>query len=69
MSATVARRKHSRLHYRLNRWAVEAFSVLLALALVIWSVTPLYNMFIIALTSSAACFGRRTRRSKVSASW
>ena len=30
MSATVARRKHSRLHYRLNRWAVEAFSVLLS---------------------------------------
>jgi multiple sugar transport system permease protein len=51
MSATVARRKHSRLHYRLNRWSVEAFSLVLGVALVIWSVTPLYNMFIIALDS------------------
>ncbi len=51
MSATVARRKHSRLHYRLNGWAVEAASVVLAAVLVIWSVTPIYNMIIIALDS------------------
>jgi multiple sugar transport system permease protein len=51
MSATVARRKHSRLHYRMNRWGVEAVSVVLAAMLVIWSVTPIWNMIIIALDS------------------
>jgi multiple sugar transport system permease protein len=51
MSATVAPRRRSRLRYRLNRWTVEAASIVLAVVLVVWSVTPIYNMIVIALDS------------------
>ena len=52
MSATTAgRRIRSPLHYRLQRWAVEAACLTLGFVLVVWSITPLYNMWMIALDS------------------
>jgi multiple sugar transport system permease protein len=53
MSATVADRRtiRSPLFYRLQRYAIEAVCLLLGLILVIWSVTPIYNMWLIALDS------------------
>ena len=53
MSATTDghRRIGSPLHYRLHRYAVEAACVLLGLVLLIWTVTPIYNMWMIALDS------------------
>ena len=50
MSATTSgSRRHTRLHYRLQRYAVEAACLVLGLAIVIWSLTPIYNMWLIAL--------------------
>lgn len=50
MSATViARRPRRRRNYRLRRTLIETGSVLLGVAIVIWSLTPVYNMFLIAL--------------------
>ena len=52
MSATIAvRRRASPLHYRLLRYWVEGMSLLLGFVLLVWSVTPIYNMFMIALDS------------------
>ena len=53
MSATVADQRtiRSPLFYRLQRYAIEAVCLLLGLILVIWSVTPIYNMWLIALDS------------------
>jgi multiple sugar transport system permease protein len=61
MSATtagrhVSHRLHSRLHYRLQRYAVEGACMLLGFALVIWSLTPLYNMWLIALSRHGDIF-------------
>jgi len=55
MSATTAGRRvshrlHSRLHYRVQRYGVEGACMLLGFALVIWSLTPIYNMWLIALS-------------------
>jgi multiple sugar transport system permease protein len=44
-------RPRGRPNYRLRRFALEAVSVVLGLVLVIWSVTPIYNMVLIALDS------------------
>jgi len=51
VSATTrdSRRIRSRLTYRLQNYAVEGACLALGLALVIWSVTPIYNMWLIAL--------------------
>lgn len=50
MSATTSgRRMGSPLHYRLQRWLGEAASLLLAVVLVVWSIVPIYNMWVIAL--------------------
>jgi multiple sugar transport system permease protein len=50
MSSTVGRRRvHSRLHYRLQRYGTEAACLAIGFVLVVWSVTPLYNMWMIAL--------------------
>ena len=50
MSGRVAGgRPHSRLHYRMQRYGVEAACLLLGVVLFIWSVTPIYNMWKIAL--------------------
>ena len=56
MSATVratgaGRRIHSRMHYRLQRYGVEAACLVLGFVLVVWSLTPIYNMWMIALDS------------------
>jgi multiple sugar transport system permease protein len=57
MSATIAgRRLHSKLHYRLQHYAVEGLCMALGLVLVVWSVTPIYNMWMIALDSHEAIF-------------
>jgi multiple sugar transport system permease protein len=57
MSATVSnRRLHSKLHYRLQRYASETMCLLLGFVIVIWSLTPIYNMWMIALDSHDAVF-------------
>ena len=53
MSATViARRPRRRRNYRLRRVWIETGSVLLGAAIVLWSLLPVYNMFMIALDPS-----------------
>jgi multiple sugar transport system permease protein len=50
MSGRVAGgRLHSPLHYRVRRYGMEAACLLLGVVLFIWSVTPVYNMWKIAL--------------------
>lgn len=50
MSAVVAdKRPRGRRHYRLRRMLIEGGSILLGAAIVIWSLIPVYNMFLIAL--------------------
>jgi multiple sugar transport system permease protein len=44
-----ARPMRSRLTYRLQRYAGEAVCLAFAFLLVVWSLTPLYNMWLIAL--------------------
>jgi multiple sugar transport system permease protein len=58
MSATAggSRRIRSKLHYRLQRYGVEAACLLLGFLLFVWSITPLYNMWLIALDSHEAIF-------------
>ncbi len=52
MSATIAgRRRASPLHYRLQRYLVEGVSLLLGFVLIVWTVTPIYNMVLIAFDS------------------
>jgi multiple sugar transport system permease protein len=52
MSATVGvRRVRSPLFYRLQRFGAEAACLTLGFVLVVWSITPLYNMWMIALDS------------------
>jgi multiple sugar transport system permease protein len=52
----VSHRLHSRLHYRLRRYASEAVCMALGFAIVVWSVTPIYNMWMIALNEHSAIF-------------
>ncbi len=57
MSATITgRRIHSRLFYRLQKYAGEAACLALGFVLVVWSITPIYNMWMIALDSHDAIF-------------
>jgi multiple sugar transport system permease protein len=57
MSATTGgSRLHSRLHYRLQRYGVEAACLLLGFLLVVWSLTPIYNMWLIALSRHGDIF-------------
>ncbi len=49
MSVAVASGRPARRRYRLRRVLTEAGSVILGVALLIWSVTPVYNMLLIAL--------------------
>ena len=52
MSATTnVRRIGSPLHYRLQRWGVEAVCLLIGAVLLVWTLAPIYNMFQIALDS------------------
>ena len=47
----------SPLVYRLQRFAVEAMCLALGFVLVVWSLTPIYNMWKIALDSHSGVFG------------
>jgi multiple sugar transport system permease protein len=49
-------RKHTKLHYRLQRYAVEGACMLLGFAIVVWSLTPIYNMWLIALSAHGDIF-------------
>jgi multiple sugar transport system permease protein len=58
MSAAVsAIRRVAPWRYRMRRRLVDAFCVVLGAVLVIWSVTPIYNMAVIAFSSHDDIFG------------
>jgi multiple sugar transport system permease protein len=44
-------RLHSRLHYRLQRYGMETLAIAFGIVLAIWSLLPIYNMWMIALDS------------------
>ncbi len=46
-------------NYRLRWWLVEASSIVLGIVLVIWSVTPIYNMVMVALEKHGDVFTSR----------
>jgi multiple sugar transport system permease protein len=48
-AAPFAGRPRRRPHYRLRRVLVEAGSVVLGAVIVVWSLIPVYNMFLVAL--------------------
>ncbi len=52
----VIRRIRSPWFYRVQRYAVEAISIAFALMIVVWSVIPLYNMWVIALSKHGDIF-------------
>jgi multiple sugar transport system permease protein len=52
----ISNRLHSKLHYRLQRYALEAAGIAFGFVLVIWSVAPIYNMWLIALNDHSAIF-------------
>jgi multiple sugar transport system permease protein len=57
VSATFpGRRMHSRRFYRVQRRFGEAAAMLFGLVLLVWSITPIYNMWMIALDSHDAIF-------------
>src|ERR1700758_3818942 len=49
MSIVPASRRPARRRWRLRRALIEAGSVLLGVVILIWSLTPVYNMLLIAL--------------------
>ena len=51
MSGAILARPRARPHYRLRRFGIEAGSVLFGLVLLIWSLGPIYNMVMVALSS------------------
>ena len=55
-AAAVSNRLHTKLFYRMQHYAVEGACMLLGFVLVVWSLTPIYNMWIIALDSHEAIF-------------
>ncbi|MGD0103267.1 MAG: carbohydrate ABC transporter permease, partial [Rhodopila sp.] len=50
-AARAVPRRRSRNSYRLRRYGVEAITIVLGVLIAIWSVTPIYNMWVIALDS------------------
>ena len=57
MSGSIVKgRKHSKLFYRMQNYANEGVCLLLGIVIVIWSLTPIYNMWTIALDSHDAIF-------------
>jgi multiple sugar transport system permease protein len=52
----VFRPMRSRLSYRLRRYGLEALAMLFGLAIAIWSIAPIYNMWMIALESHDGVF-------------
>jgi multiple sugar transport system permease protein len=51
VSATTAGRRRTPLSYRMGRYASEGACILLGLVILIWSITPIYNMVMISLDS------------------
>ena len=49
MSVALALPQPARRRYRLRRVLTEAGSVMLGIVILIWSLVPVYNMFLIAL--------------------
>ena len=49
MAATFPLRSRHRAHYRLRRIFVEVSSAVLGVIILIWSLMPVYNMFLVAL--------------------
>ena len=50
-AAPLVMRRKPRPHYRLRRYAMEALAVAFGVVLAVWSVLPIYNMWMIALDS------------------
>ena len=71
MTIALGSAPRARRRYQLRPALVEAGSVMLGIALLIWSLLPIYNLFLIALdpeeakSSSPATSGRPSRRSTV----
>ncbi len=59
MSGATLTRPRGKPNYRLRRFAVEAGSVLFGLVLLIWSLGPIYNMVMVALSSHDDVFSSR----------
>jgi multiple sugar transport system permease protein len=53
---TISARVHSRWYYRLQSYGEEGACLAIGLALVIWSLTPIYNMWKIALDGHDSIF-------------
>lgn len=51
-----SQRRRSKLHYRLQVYAVEAACLVLGFIILVWSLSPIYNMWLIALDSHEAIF-------------
>jgi len=49
-------RRKSQLNYRLRRYGTEAVAMLFGLVIAIWSITPIYNMWMIALATHDGVF-------------
>jgi multiple sugar transport system permease protein len=63
MSASIlpgAAPRARRPNYRRRGWITEAFCVLLGIVLVIWSLTPIYSMFMVALQPHGDVFSSST---------
>jgi multiple sugar transport system permease protein len=58
MSVTTAgpRRRRSKLFYRMQRYAAEMGCLLIGFVIIVWSFTPIYNMWLIALDSHESIF-------------
>jgi multiple sugar transport system permease protein len=55
----VGRPVRQALNYQLRGWLIEAASIVLAIVLVIWSVTPIYDMVMVALEKHGDVFTSR----------
>ena len=55
-AAQPARSKKSRPHYRLRRYGMEAVAMAFGVVLAVWSVLPIYNMWMIALSTHDGVF-------------
>jgi multiple sugar transport system permease protein len=49
-------RLHTPLHYRIQRYGMETLAIAFGLVLAIWSVLPIYNMWMIALETHDGVF-------------
>ena len=56
----VSGRAKGKAHYRLVEWTVEAICIAFGLVLAIWSLLPVYNMFLIAFNEHGAVFSGAT---------